>query len=451
METLADEISSLAEDGVKKALRRGADEAEIFISHINTLDVSIKTGIVEAREGASPGVGVRVVADGKVGFAAKSGIEEIEGVIDEALAVARIRPIDPKFKHFADPISKASRDGIMDDAVLGFSDTDALKEVGNLSRTAFEFDSRIKSLYGGVGVQKGVFVIANSRDVFGCSRGASIGGGIYCIAIDQGKQKTGLESLDSRQLPDFSDIGSKAADRAIKALDAKPLGKSIKTTIIWENMAISGMLGAMLSSASSASNVQEGRSYFKGKIGEKVASGEVTVFDDGQLPEGLLTFKTDTEGIPCQKTTLIDRGTLRNYVYDSYAALQEDKESTGNANRRWPEPFLTTPTVSTLNLMTHPGTNDLEGLIAEVDAGILVTTMIMGAGHANRITGEFSIVAPNAFLIKNGEIGYALQPVTVAGNFFHSLKSVLKVGSDSRIMSSGKISSMITEDLTVSG
>lgn len=460
LETLADELSSLADTGVKKALTRGAEEAEIFLSHVGTLVIRVTTGIVEAREGASRGIGVRVVADGKVGFAATSGIDEtkVKGTIEEALEVAKIRPVDPRFKHFADPISKASKDGIIDDAVLEFTNADALEEVNNISKAAFEFDKRIKSMSGGIGVQKGVFAVANSRTVFGVSKGASIGGIIYCVAIDRGKQKTGQEYLYSRQLPDFSNVGSKAADRAIKMFEAKPLGKSLKTTTIWENMAVGEILRIMLSSASSATNVQEGRSYFKGKIDEKIASGEVTIFDDGQLPEGLLTFKTDTEGIPRQKTTLIEKGVLRNYIYDSCAALQEDKKSTGNANREWPEPFLTTPNVSASNIVLKPGTSDLDGLITEVDEGILITTMIMGAIHANRITGEFSVVAPNAFFIKNGEIKYALEPVTIAGNFFHSLEKITKVGSDSRIMfpwhpraSAGKIPSLIIEDLTISG
>ncbi|MDH5461331.1 MAG: TldD/PmbA family protein [Candidatus Bathyarchaeota archaeon] len=453
LETLANELSSLVDTGVRKALTRGAEEAEVFISHVATLAVNIKTGIIEAREGASLGIGVRVVADGKVGFAATSGMDEtkIDHTIEEALGVAGIRPVDPRFKHLADPISRTSKDGIIDDAILEFSNADALEEVDNLSKAAFKFDKRVRAIFGGISAEKGVFAVANSRGIFGCSKGAVIGGGVYCIATDQGKQKTGIESLDSRQLPDFSDVGSKATDRAIKMLEAKPLGESLKTTTIWENVAIGPMLRAMLSSASSATNVQEGKSYFKGKMKEKIASGEVTIFDDGQLPEGLLTFKTDAEGVPCQKTTLVEKGVLRNYIYDSYAALQENKESTGNANRQWPEPFLTTPNVSTSNIVLKPGTSNLDRLIAEVDKGILVTGMVMGAGHANRITGEFSVVAPNAFLVKNGEIEYALEPLTIAGNFFNALKKIARVGSDSQIMAVGKISSLIIDDLTISG
>jgi len=75
----------------------------------------------------------------------------------------------------------------------------------------------------------------------------------------------------------------------------------------------------------------------------------------------------------------------------------------------------------------------------------------MGAGHANMTTGEFSVVAPNAFLIKKGEIKNPLEPITIAGNFVNSLKNTTSIGSDSTITGSGKIPSLIMEDLSVSG
>ena len=167
----ADELSSLASLGVKKAKAKGAEESEVFISNIDTLSISIKTNVVEARHGISLGLGIRVVLNGKVGFAATSGIDEtkIDRTIQEAIDVARIRPLDPKFSHLADPIPIPSNNGIIDNKVLEFSETDALEEVNALSEAAFEYDKRVKALFGDVGVQKGVFAVANSRGIAGCS------------------------------------------------------------------------------------------------------------------------------------------------------------------------------------------------------------------------------------------------------------------------------------------
>ncbi|PIU59092.1 hypothetical protein COS86_06025 [Candidatus Bathyarchaeota archaeon CG07_land_8_20_14_0_80_47_9] len=453
LDRIADELSSLAELGIKKAKAKGAKESEVFVSNVNTLSISIKTGAVVTRQGTSLGVGIRVVLGKKVGFAATSGVDEaaIERTAQEAVDVARIRPLDPKFNHLSDPVKIASKDGIMDNRVLGLSETDALKEVSTLSKTAFEYDKRIKALFGGIVVQKGAFAVANSRAVAGCSKGAGVGGGVYLTAVERGKQKTGSESVDTRKLVSFSDVGSKAAQRAIRMLESKPLRKSLRTTVVWENVAIAPLLQGMLNQASNARNVQEGKSFFKDKLGQKVASGIFTALDDGQLPEGLQTFRVDTEGIPLQTTNLIEKGVLKGYIYDSYSAIQEHKKSTGSASRNWPEPFLSTPIIQTTNLMLKPGAKDLDGLTREVDEGVLVTDFVMGSGHANMTTGEFSVVAPSAFLIEKGEVKNPLEPVTIAGNFFNSLKNITNIGSDSKITGAGKIPSLIMTDLSVSG
>jgi PmbA protein len=453
LNSLQDNLVSLADLGVKKALARGAEEAEAFVSSSDVISVIIEKAMIRTRQGSPCGVGIRVVVDGKVGFAATSGLEEeqIAQIAEEAIAVARVRPLDPDFKQFPDPVKRASNDGIIDDHVVEFSEKDALNEVNKLARMAFEHDKRIRSLWGNVGVWKGAAAIANTRGIEASTKLAGINAGIYCIAVENGKQKTGSEFLVTRKLEDFSEVGTKAASRALKMLDAKPLGKSIKTTTVWENVSIGFLLGNMLKTASNARNVQEGKSYFRGKIGQKVASEIVSIVDDGQLPEGLSTQKVDAEGIPMRTTPLIEKGVLQTYLYDSYSAFRENKESSGNAKREGFEPFLKTPVVSTTNLVVKAGEKSLGELIAEVDEGVLITDMVMGIGHANTITGEFSVVAPNSFLIKNGEVVNPLEPITIAGNFFQALKDIQEVGSDTRLLPMGKIPSVVIEGLTVSG
>ena len=453
LDSLQNRLAALADLGVKKALAKGAEEAEAFVSYEDLISIIIKKAMMDARRGAPCGIGVRVVADRKVGFAATSGTDEAQmgKVAEEAVAVARIRPLDPDFKHLPDPVTCSSRDGIVDDRVIEFSEKNVLDEVNTLAKTTFEHDKRIKSLEGYVGVGRGAFAIANSRGIADSAKGTYIYAGIYCVALKDGKHKTGSEFLVSRQLADFSEIGTKAADRAVKMLEARPLGKSLKTTTLWENVSIGNLLRNMLKAASNARNVQEGKSYFREKIGEKVASNIVTVVDNGQLPEGLFTQKIDAEGVPMRTTTLIERGVLKTHLYDSYSALRGTKESSGNAKREEPEPFLKTPTVSTTNLVMKPGRKKLEELVAEVDNGVFITDYVMGVGHANTITGEFSIVAPNAFLIEKGEIVNPLEPITVAGNFFHALKKVQEIGCDTRLLEIGKIPSIVVGDLTVSG
>jgi PmbA protein len=453
LDQTADELSSLVELGIKKAKAKGAEECEVFASNVTKMSINVRTDTVVTRQGTSIGLGIRVVLGKKVGFAASTGLDEakIEQTAKEAVEVAKLRPSDPKFNHLADPVKMHSKDGIIDGKILGLSEADALKEVNNLSKAAFEYNRRIKALFGTFVVQKGAFAVANSRGIRGCSKRATVGGDVCLTAVEQGKQKIGSESFDTRKLVDFSDVGSKGAQRAIKMLQSKPLNKSFRTTVVWESVTIAPLLHGMLNEASSARNVQEGKSFFKDQLGEKIASDIFTVIDDGQLPEGLRTFKVDTEGIPLQRITLIEKGVLKGYIYDNYSALQEGKESTGAAGRYWPEPFLSLPVIGTSNLVPKPGTRDLEDLIKEVDEGILVTDSVMGAGLANVTTGEFSVVAPSAFLIEKGEVQNPLEPVIIAGNFFNSLKNIAGIGSDDKVTSAGKIPSLTMDDLSVSG
>ncbi|NIP67052.1 hypothetical protein GWN63_03220, partial [Candidatus Bathyarchaeota archaeon] len=162
LDSTQDELTTLAELGMKKALSAGAEEAETFVSWMDTISINIKKNIIEARRGSPAGVGVRVVWNGKVGFAAQSGTDKagIERVVEEALAVAKIRPPDPDFEQLPDPISRPSKDGIIHDAILEFSEKDALEAVNNLAQTAFAQDKRIRSLFGAVEVHKGVQAVA---------------------------------------------------------------------------------------------------------------------------------------------------------------------------------------------------------------------------------------------------------------------------------------------------
>ena len=199
LDSLQDQLATLADFGVKKALAKGAHEAEALVSHADDISIAIRKAMIEARRGAPSGIGIRVVVDGKLGFAATSGTNEtqIEKTAGEAVAVARITPLDPDFKHLPDPVTRSSRDGTIDDRVIGFSEKDALKQVNTLAETTLKYDKRIKSLEGDIGVGGAVFAIANSRGIASTSKASYIYGGIYCIAMKEKKQKTGSDWLVS--------------------------------------------------------------------------------------------------------------------------------------------------------------------------------------------------------------------------------------------------------------
>jgi PmbA protein len=198
--------------------------------------------------------------------------------------------------------------------------------------------------------------------------------------------------------------------------------------VIFSQTAFQDLLYFTLINAVKADYVQRSQSAFKGKIGEKVASEIVTIFDDGLLKGGLRTWKFDGEGVPQQKTLVIEKGVLRNLIYDNYSAKKEGKTSTGNATRAG---YLSTPRIEATNFHFMPGKNSPEELISEVDNGLLVY-YLQGAHSSNPASGEFSVVATPAWKIENGEIAHPTKGVMLAGSIFQVLKNISALANNER-------------------
>jgi PmbA protein len=155
----------------------------------------------------------------------------------------------------------------------------------------------------------------------------------------------------------------------------------------------------------------------------------------------------DGEGVPQQKTLLIDKGVLKGFLYDNYTAKKEGKESTGNASRSG---YLSTPDIDTTNFHIMSGVSSADDMIRQVDDGLLVY-YLQGAHSSNPVSGDFSVVATPVWSIKDGEIISAARAVMLAGNIFEVLKSVKLVGNNERQIGSLITSWLMVENVRVIG
>jgi PmbA protein len=231
---------------------------------------------------------------------------------------------------------------------------------------------------------------------------------------------------------DAEAVGAEAARQAVSSLGAKKI-ESGAFPVIFAQAALRPLLSYTLINAVKADYVQRERSALKDKIGEKVASELVTVCDDGLLEGGLSTRKFDDEGVPSQKTVVIDRGVLKNFLYDSYTANRAEVESTGNASRSGLVPYASTPVLEASNFVFKEGSMSAEELVGEVDEGLLVYG-VQGAHSSNAESGEFSVVATPVWKIEGGEVAYAVRGAMVAGVVFDVLRNVSALGSNVRKM-----------------
>lgn len=169
----------------------------------------------------------------------------------------------------------------------------------------------------------------------------------------------------------------------------------------------------------------EGMSFLKGKLGKKVASELITVVDDATLPGKRGSFAFDDEGSLAQRTVLIDRGILKNYLCDRLCAQRLSLKSTGNGRR---ESYEYRPIPRMTNTLLESGLDHPDDIIKSVKQGLLVTKM--GGGQVDTLSGQFVFDAEEAFVIEKGTIGPPIKKVSLTSSAQNVLMNIDRVGTD---------------------
>jgi len=439
------DLIGLAERVASWTKAAGADEAEAYVAWAKDTYTTLQGDVFSTREGVSAGVGVRAVIGRKVGFASASSLEEakLRSAAEKAVEIARVRPEDPKFHRLPDPVRRPARSGGFDEQIIEIGAADVVPQAKSVSSEALSADRRVKYVVVFIYTQAYMFGVANTRGISCGDRASKFMGIVECKVSDGSEERTGSDHVYGRRIAELAGIGERAARLAADSLGARGLDQPVVGHVLFDSTTASMML-SMLTYGVSARSVQEGRSRLEGKLGKQVASKELTIVDDAWMKDGLGTVAYDGEGVPTTVKPVIEDGMLRNYLYDSYAAHIEGKKSTGNGMRSW---FTSQPSIREVNYMVRPSSRSPDDLLSEVELGVYVRGDLMGLGHANYVTGDFSVVATNAFLVRRGSIEHPLPPTTIAGNFYEMLKTA-RVGSDLRLSPIGKIPSILVSGLT---
>ncbi len=426
---------SLAENAVAAALKKGAAEAEAYVYEGQASNIGIELGqISKTNRIIDRGLGIRVAANKAIGFAYTNILDDskaIESAVNSALSAARASKPDPDWNGLPQKKPYAITEKTFDKKIVALSSEDLINIASTMIDAAGQVDKRAFPIEGGVGSGYISDAIANSNGISGFDRGTVIECSLATLA-KEGNSVTPVcfEFNAARNYNlDPAWVGKQAAKMAVSALKTKPV-ETKSGKVILTQFALQELLAYTLINAIRADSVQRGQSPFKGKIGEKVASENLTIYDDGLFAGGLRTGIFDGEGVPHQKTAVIEKGVLRNFLYDNYSAKKDGKESTGNASRAG---YLSTPGIDTTNFHIMPGDKTSDEMISEVDDGLIVY-YLQGAHSSNPVSGEFSVVATPAWKIKNGEITHCSRGVMLAGNIFELVKNISVVGGNERQM-----------------
>jgi PmbA protein len=237
-------------------------------------------------------------------------------------------------------------------------------------------------------------------------------------------------------------VGRMAAQRALRRLNAVKVDTQ-KVPVVFEPRTARSLLDNIFEAVHGMSIYRQ-ESFLAGKLGEKVASDEVTVVDDGTLPGLFGTSPFDDEGVASRRTVVIERGVLKNYLMNTYAARKLGMKTTGNASRG----LTGNAGIGHGNFFLEKGVQTPEQIIAGIPNGFYVTEL-MGFG-VNIVTGDYSRGAAGLW-IRNGELAFAVSEVTIAGNLNDMLRGIEAIGSDLEFRGSVAAPTIKMGEMTVGG
>ena len=420
----------IAENIVDYAIKSGASEAEVYLAELDSMSVNFTSKDKKILTTTETGLGIRVAVGKRLGFVSTSILSENEAekAAIKALKIAKASPEDPYWSGFNKKRGSASVKDLYDRSITALTPLELVELVDDGLKIVSEYDPRVTPAAGAIEATKGKITYVNNH-IDELSRSSTmISGYMYAKAEDNGKQSTGSEDDQSRNLSgfNFEKTSQEAAVQSLRYLDAKPL-KGGEMAVIIKNDVFGSFLSVMLSSPINALSVQRGTSPLAGKIGEKIGTDNITLTDEGAMPGGIVSRPFDDEGHRTQTTTVIDEGTLITYLYDNYTGNKDDHESTGNAFRNG---YRSEAIPSTSNLVLRPSDASFDELISSTQNGLYIESVI-GEWLSNSVSSELNATVTHGHLVENGELSQPVKGVVLAGNFLDIIKRGIEVvGSD---------------------
>lgn len=441
----------LAKKLIQRAKRKGARQAEAYLEIGRQSSCRVRDGeIQDLTQATARGAGLRVILKDRLGFAYTSDLSSasLDGFVDRALQLAAAAAPNklnglPGQSDLAAPPDVGP---LFDPKVAELPSDWKIHTALELERSAKAVDPRIVALESaGAGEQVSEVIVASTEGFVGSYSGTHVF--IYAAPVaSDGTQLQTADWVDEKRFLDELEsaeaVGREAAIRAVRMLGARKV-KSQKVPVVFDP----SMAASFVSSVAAAANgdaAHKKATYLRGRLGKQLGSKELSLIDDGLLRRGVATSPFDGEGVPRQRTAVIEKGLLRSFLYDSFTARKAKAHSTGNAARS----YNALPMIGATNLYLEPGKRSPEEIIRAVKRGFYVTAML-GVG-ADLVTGQYSRGA-NGLWIENGELTHPVQEVTVAGNMLQMLLDVDAVGNDLRFRGSVGAPTIRFRELTIAG
>lgn len=431
-------LQQLASDALAHARLKGATACEVDVSEGFGQSVSVRCGEVETIEyNRDKGMGVSVYVGQRRGYASTSDFSPraLRETVEAALNIARFTAEDD-CAGLPEPELLATEPMDLDLYHPWELPVEAAIELaGRCEAAAFETDERINNSEGAsVSTQQAQFVAANSLGFMG---GYPTSRHYIACSVIAGEQEamqrddwyTTHRNAAALEAPEA--VGQQAARRAVARLNPKKISTG-SFPVIFEAPLAAGLLGNFVQAVSGGALYRKS-SFLLDHLGRQVFPEFVQLQELPHLSGALASSPFDNDGVRTRERQVVRDGVLQGYFLSVYSGRKLGLPSTGNAG-------------GSHNLILTPGEHDLDGLLAQMGRGLLVTELL---GHGvNYVTGDYSRGAAG-FWVEDGRIAHPVEEITIAGNLKDMFRNIRAVGRDVQVRGSKRTGSILLDALTV--
>ncbi len=407
-------------DTVLSKAGAAADAAEVFYESSESRPVEFENNKLKYVSTKSErGVGLRVIKDGRIGFSSTSDFARLDELVENALESAKFGQ-QAKFELPAS--CEPAEVETYDENVAAFT-TRQMTELG--SEMIHQVLARYPEVQcsADVSASVGDERIANTNGLDLGHRSTTFTISVTALEVnDDGLLWVGDGRTSSLLLQDTTKITNKVtADLDLARKEA------VVSTGVYPAIFTPDAMATLFISLSEGVNgklVQKGASPLAGKLGEQILDQRLSVFDDALIDYAASSAPHDTEGLRSARTALIEKGVLKNYLFDLQTAGTMDAEPTGNGLRH----YEAQPTPGDNNTIIRPGETPFEEMLSGTRRGLLVSSMLGGA-TGNTLAGDFSVNLELGFLIENGALAGRVKNCMVFGNIYDLLRDgIIAIG-----------------------
>jgi len=410
------------------------DAADLYFQISRQESWSVEDGII--REGTfnvDRGVGVRAVSGEKTGFAYSD--ELMLPALQQAANAARAISRQGSSKS-VQIVSRVPSQNLYPaiDPTTSIRDEDKTALIGDLEKATRKLDPRIEQVFVSLVSSQDLVLIAAADGTLAADVRPLVRLNVSVILQANGRREQGYSGGGARAGLDYflgSDLpmeyAREAVRQAVVQLEAIPAPAGAMPVVLgagWPGILLHEAVGHGLEGDFN----RKGVSAFSGRIGERVASSNCTIVDDGTLTGRRGSLAIDDEGTPGQYNVLVEKGVLRGYMQDKLNARLSGVAPTGNGRR---ESFAHIPMPRMTNTYMLAGPHDPEEIIQSVERGLYAPNF--GGGQVDITSGKFVFSASEAYLIEKGKLTTPVKGAMLIGDGPDVLGRISMIGNDLKL------------------